>query len=91
MKISSKEYIDNQIQWLEKVMNAEIKADRDARGKALASMEKRLDGMNEFRTTLKDQAATFITRGQLWAAIITVITIGIAITALMINYFKSNG
>lgn len=88
MKISAKEYTDNQLQWLEKVMNAEIKADRRAVDKALQSMEKRLDGMNEFRTTLKDQAGTFITRGQLWAAVITVVTITIAISAMMINFFK---
>lgn len=88
MKITTKEYVDNQVKWLEKVMNAEIKGDREARDKALASMEKRLDGMNEFRTTLKDQAGTFITRGQLWAAVITIITMCIAITALMINFFK---
>lgn len=30
--------------------------------KASESMEKRLDSMNEFRSTLKDQAATFISR-----------------------------
>jgi hypothetical protein len=29
---------------------------------AQASMEKRLNGMNEFRETLKDQAAQFVTR-----------------------------
>ena len=32
---------------------------------AYASMEKRLEGMNEFRDTLRDQAARFITRTEL--------------------------
>lgn len=88
MDAPDKNYIDNQIEWLKKLMDAEIKADRDARDKALQSMEKRLDGMNEFRTTLKDQAGTFVTRGQLWAAVITVITITITVAALMNNIFK---
>lgn len=33
--------------------------------KAEATMSRRLDGMNEFRDTLKDQAARFITRDEL--------------------------
>lgn len=37
-------------------------ADLRALSAALASMEKRLDGMNEFRTQLSDQAANFFTR-----------------------------
>ena len=32
---------------------------------ARSAMEKRLDGMNEFRETLKDQAAKFVTRSEL--------------------------
>ena len=32
---------------------------------ARSSMEKRLDGMNEFRDTLKDQASRFVTRSEL--------------------------
>ena len=32
---------------------------------AYESMEKRLDGMNEFRDTLRDQAAKFVTRTEL--------------------------
>jgi hypothetical protein len=31
---------------------------------ARASMEKRLDGMNEFRSTLKDQALSYMTRAE---------------------------
>ena len=35
-------------------------AERDARKVALEAMEKRLDGMNEFRDQLRDQAANFV-------------------------------
>jgi hypothetical protein len=34
----------------------------DARRESVASMEKRLDGMNEFRETLSEQARTYVTR-----------------------------
>jgi hypothetical protein len=51
---------------------------------AYQSMEKRLDGMNEFRDTLKDQAAKFVTRAELMAAVIGVSTIiSIFISILM--------
>lgn len=36
---------------------------------AYDSMEKRLEGMNEFRETLKDQASRFITRAEMEAKI----------------------
>jgi hypothetical protein len=38
------------------------KADLESLNNAKASMEKRLEGMNEFRAQLKDQTAGFITR-----------------------------
>lgn len=42
---------------------AERLAEKDKRdSERAASMEKRLDGMNEFRQTLSDQAATFLSR-----------------------------
>lgn len=40
-------------------------ADMDGKAEVLAElMEKRLDGMNEFRATLKDQSEKFITRAE---------------------------
>ncbi len=88
MKIKTKTYVDQQAKHVEKLMYAELNADRRAVEKALASMERRLDGMNEFRTTLKDQAATFVTRRELLAAIITILTLIIGATAVIISFFK---
>ena len=51
---------------------------------ARVNMEKRLDGMNEFRETLKDQASRFVTRTELLAAVVGVSTlISIAISIIM--------
>ena len=44
---------------------ARIVALEKATSLAAATMDKRLDGMNEFRDTLKDQASRFITRDEL--------------------------
>lgn len=49
--ISLRDYFDSQ-----------IKDVKSSIGVAYASMEKRLEGMNEFRDTLRDQASKFITR-----------------------------
>ena len=44
---------------------ARITALEKATSLAATTMERRLDGMNEFRATLKDQAGRFITRDEL--------------------------
>ena len=49
--VSLKEHIESRLQALEK-----------ATEEAKKTLEKRLEGMNEFRSQLKDQAGTFITR-----------------------------
>jgi hypothetical protein len=60
------------------------KADKEAVENARVSMEKRLDGMNEFRDTLKDQAGTFVTKEQLNQAIKTIIGFVIAIASIAV-------
>jgi uroporphyrinogen-III decarboxylase len=73
-----KEYVDMQNRLMQQVIDAktegmmrytdgQIAAQAQAVTKADAAMEKRLDGINEFRGQLKDQAGTFITRQELFA------------------------
>jgi hypothetical protein len=54
--IPLKEYFDTRLNSIDKAL-----------GLASAQMEKRLEGMNEFRDALKDQAGRFITRAELEA------------------------
>ena len=51
--ISLKEYFEQRFETLEKDMN-----------KASQQMDKRLEGMNEFRSALKDQAGKFLTKDE---------------------------
>jgi len=44
---------------------AKLTAMDNAIGLARTNMERRLDGMNEFRDTLRDQASTFVGRREL--------------------------
>jgi hypothetical protein len=55
-RISLKQYVTDILAEKEKALNA-----------ALVASDKRLDGMNEFRDSLKDQAGTFVTRKELEA------------------------
>ncbi len=48
----------------EKAVAAALAAAKEAVTKAEAAAEKRFDSVNEFRNTLKDQTATFLTRGE---------------------------
>jgi hypothetical protein len=64
-----KEYVDMQAELNQKLSETQIKNINDNVSKANATMDKRLDGMNEFRDTLKDANATFITRSELIAYI----------------------
>jgi hypothetical protein len=50
-EVTLKEYFDSQIKNIEKSIET-----------AYRSMEKRLDGMNEFREALKDQSRQFVSR-----------------------------
>ena len=52
---------------------------------ARVSMEKRLDGMNEFRDALKDQAGKFVTRAELLAMIIGISTVISGVVTIVVR------
>jgi hypothetical protein len=59
---AQKEYFDVQLQAQKEYFDVRINLMQAAIDVAYRDMEKRLDGMNEFRNTLKDQGATFFPR-----------------------------
>jgi hypothetical protein len=63
----------------EKAILAALTAAKEAVNKAEIAQEKRLDSVNEFRGQLSDQAATFVTRTELYGSIFGVggLTIGV--------------
>jgi hypothetical protein len=50
-------------------VGAALRAAEKATDKADAASEKRFEGVNEFRETLKDQQSTFITRTEVYALV----------------------
>lgn len=60
-----------------------LAAAKDATTKAEIATEKRLEGVNEFRGQLKDQAGTFVTRAEMWGYFVgSVGVIGVLFTIL---------
>lgn len=91
-RLATEGYVTREIQWLEKVTNKEFKSVRQAVVDAKASYEKRVAeakssydsdkaSSNEFRGQLKDQAATFVTRRELWSAVAIIIAIILGVMA----------
>ena len=60
--VGMREFLVVRIDALREYTDTRFRSQEEATERARASMEKRLDGMNEFRNTLKDQGATFITK-----------------------------
>jgi len=73
--VTMKEYVDMQADLHRKIAEVQFQNILDNVNKANTATEKRFDGVNEFRLQLKDQAATFITRGELFAWIVAIIGI----------------
>jgi cyclopropane fatty-acyl-phospholipid synthase-like methyltransferase len=89
----NKSYIDNQNKWLKKYIDAELKSVREAVGKVEATNKEAVDKVertnadyratqNEWRGQIKDAAVQYITRREVWAVVLLLITIIMAI------YFK---
>ena len=60
--VSLKEHLDHRFEDLYRFLEARFAGQTKAVEKAENSMNLRLEGMNEFRDQMKDQAATFVTR-----------------------------
>ena len=62
--VSLRDFLCNKISNLEQKMELTFKLNQSAIDKAESSMNDRLESMNEFRDTLRDQNKTFITKSE---------------------------
>ena len=96
MEIDTEDYIDKQIEWQARVIAEQkewliryIDGRFDATAKAVETYNEtnneRWVGANEFRGQLKDQAGTFVTRKELWLAVISIISMAIAAIGLLLK------
>lgn len=88
--VNLKDYVDMQCQLNRELMKVQFENIENNVAKANSANEKRLDGMNEFRSTLKDQAATFITKAELNATRNLLIMWTIALAGLFFTWSSWN-
>lgn len=93
--MKAKEYTDNQVEWLRRNNEAEITAIREAVDKVEITSRQAVDkveanniakfaAQNEWRAQMKDQTGTFVTRRELWAAVVAIV----AIVLGLMSYIK---
>ena len=76
--------LSNAIFSVEKTAKAALDSSKEAVLKAENATEKRFEGVNEFRATLTDQAARFVTRKEMWGYIVA----GIATIAAIVEMLR---
>jgi hypothetical protein len=78
------DYIDNQIEWVKNFFDAEIRSVRDAVDKVEKTGSDYRATQNEWRAQMKDRESNFVTRRELWGAVVAIIGIVIG----LLSYFK---
>lgn len=66
-KVSLREHLESRIDGLEEMLKMRFDIQREALAKASETLNTHLEGMNEFRSSMKDQAGQFVTRDTLKA------------------------
>ena len=82
MKITTKEYIDRQVQAMMHFTEQGFESVKEAVDKVEKTNSQKFEAQNEWRQQFKDQTAVFLTRREFWGAIIGII---LAMAAI---YFK---
>ena len=65
LNIPIRDYVDTQIKWLDTIFRMQIETITKNTALASSQIDRRLESMNEFRDTLRDQAGRLATRIEL--------------------------
>ncbi len=63
-KVTLRDHFQSQLHWLDRYFDRRLLDAKDAIDKAENQLNARLEGMNEFRDTLKDQASKLATKDE---------------------------
>jgi hypothetical protein len=85
MKITTREYIDNQVnwikelekkdmEWMEKHVDSEVKAVREAVSIDKANMDAWKSGHNEWKTRMEQLTSQTVTRREAWILVLAVVS-----------------
>jgi hypothetical protein len=81
MKITTKDYIDNQIEWVRKEMQAKFDGQEKATKVYNDSLDAWKSGHNEWKTRMESLTSKTLTRNEAWIFIMAAIGIAIALLA----------
>lgn len=81
---NTEEYTDSEFRSVREAVSKVADTSSMAISKVESNYKSDKASANEFRGQLKDQAATFVTRRELWSAVVTII----AIMMGLLSYFK---
>lgn len=80
--VTMKEYVDNNIDWVQKYNSAQLASLKEANELVRLSLQEYKTVNNEWRGQLKDQTGTFVTKTELWLAVSTIVSLLIAALGL---------
>lgn len=83
---ANKEYTNNQIEWLKRYTDAEIKSVREAVDKVETTNTAKFEAQNEWRGQMKDQTSEFVTRRELWTITLPIFVL---VVGNLVNSFLS--
>lgn len=63
--VSLREYLESQIKWVDRHFASQVLTIQEKTSQAREQIDKRLEGMNEFRDTLRDQAGRLATKDEI--------------------------
>jgi hypothetical protein len=84
MKISTKQYVDNQIGWVKELMEEKDKAAREAVRIYNANMDSWKAGHNEWKTRMEQLTSQTVTRREAWIFIIAMVTFAISLLGIAV-------
>lgn len=76
------------IKWMMLYLKAEMKATRRAVDKVEATNLAKFEAQNEWRQQMKDQTGNFVTRRELWGAVVSILAMIISAIAIMQSELK---
>ena len=79
MKISTKKYVDNQIKWLRKEMQAQFKGQEKATRIYNENLDQWKNGHNEWKGRMESLTSKTLTRNEAWIFIMAAIGIALSI------------
>lgn len=76
---------DKDIKWLKQYFKSELKSVWRAVNTVEKTNGQKFKAQNEWRQQYREQAASFVTRRELWGAVLAILTIVVAVVAIVIK------